>query len=458
MSYYAVKKGHKVGIFEQWDECQRSISGFSGAEYRKFNTKVEAEAYLENRDIWKEKIDKDIENGYLVAFTDGSFDKQLGRYSYGVLIVAPDKKEYELCGYGNNPKYISTQNIIGEILGSINAMDWAVSNGYEKIKIYHDYEGLAKWISGEWKAESDVARMYKAILTEKYAGLLDIAFEAVKGHSNNSYNDKVDILAKSALHDRKYVAIEGDNWFCIPNFPKDDFVALLDLIKEVDCNIQLHPETFATKTIYRLKLNSHKLTLTYFDSGDHKILVQGQTTILFQIVVSLLNELEDIKCERILSNAYRKTIDTKIIDDAFNIAFPTFPVDYPANNKKLIRQSIINLQYYIESEDYAQYAFPALRALEGHIKYLISTAGGALGRSFSDFNKDASGAYIYVGTLVDTSKKPQIEKCYRFYKSHRDTIFHFGDLLGSTDTTRMVSSKEEADEIIKRCIDLMCEL
>ena len=458
MSYYAVKKGHKIGIFEQWDECQKSISGFSGAEYRKFNTKVEAEAYLDNRDIWKEKIDKDIENGYLVAFTDGSFDKQLGRYSYGVLIVAPDKKEYELCGYGNNPKYISTQNIIGEILGSINAMDWAVSNGYDKIKIYHDYEGLARWILGEWKAESDVAKMYTAIFTNKYAGLLDVAFEAVKGHSNNTYNDKVDILAKSALHDRKYVAIEGDNWFCIPHFPKDDFVALLDLIKEVDCNIQLHQDSFATKTIYRLKLNSNKLTLTYFDSGDHKILVQGQTTILFQIVVSLLNELEDIKCERILSNAYRKTIDTKSIDDAFNIAFPTLPVDYPANNKKLIRQSIINLQYFIESEDYAQYAFPALRALEGHIKYLISTAGGVLGRSFNEFNKDASGAYIYVGTLVDVSKKPQIEKCYRFYKSHRDTIFHFGDLVGSTDTTRMVSSKEEADEIIKKCIDLMCEL
>ncbi len=458
MNYYAVKKGHITGVFDQWSECQKAISGFSNAEFRKFNSKEEADAYLSDKDIWKEKVENDIENGFIVVFTDGSFEQSLQRYSFGVLIITPGGKEYELCGYSNNPRFISSRNIPGEVLGVINAMDWAVSNSYDKIKIYHDYEGLSKWVTGEWKAESDVGKMYQSVYCEKYAGLLQVSFEKVKGHSNNVYNDRVDGLAKMALHDQKWMAIEGDNWFCIPHFPQDDLVALLDIVKEVDSNIQIIVENYQIRTIYRLRLGSCRLTITYFNTGDHKILVQGQPSLLFQIVLSLLNELEDIKCEKVLSNAYRKKIDTIKVDSAYNTVVPSFPYDYPQNNKKLIRQAIINLQYYIDSEDYAQYAFPALRALEGHIKYLITIAGGGVGRAFNSFNKDASGQYIYVGTLSDASKKDQIEKCYRYYKAQRDTIFHFGDLMGSTDTTRMISTKAEADEIIKKCIDLICEL
>ena len=37
--YYAVKKGHTTGIFDNWSEAQVSTSGFSGAEYKKFKTK-----------------------------------------------------------------------------------------------------------------------------------------------------------------------------------------------------------------------------------------------------------------------------------------------------------------------------------------------------------------------------------------------------------------------------------
>lgn len=149
MKYYAVKAGNNPGLFDNWPECQESIKGFSGAVYKSFNSKEEAEAFLSDRDIWGEQIAADIEQGYLVAFCDGSFDKELNRYSYGVIIIDNSYVETPLCGYGSNPKYIASNNIVGEIFGVINALDWAVSNGYDKIKIYHDYEGLSKWLSGE---------------------------------------------------------------------------------------------------------------------------------------------------------------------------------------------------------------------------------------------------------------------------------------------------------------------
>lgn len=264
MKYYAVKVGNNPGLFDNWAECQESIKGFSGAVYKSFNSKEEAEAFLSDRDIWGEQIAADIEQGYLVAFCDGSFDKELNRYSYGVIIIGGDHTETPLCGYGSNPKYIVSNNIIGEIFGVINALDWAVSNGYEKIKIYHDYEGLSKWLSGEWNAGTDASKMYTSLYHTKFEGVIDVVFEKVKGHSNNLYNDKSDALAKSALVDRTRMAIQGDHWFVLPYFKESDFKALTELVSEAIPGVSIDKKEYGTKFVYRLEYEHKKVVVSLF--------------------------------------------------------------------------------------------------------------------------------------------------------------------------------------------------
>ena len=44
--FYAVKKGKKTGIFDSWQECQKQVSQFVGAEFKKFKTKREAMEFL----------------------------------------------------------------------------------------------------------------------------------------------------------------------------------------------------------------------------------------------------------------------------------------------------------------------------------------------------------------------------------------------------------------------------
>ena len=352
MKFYAVKVGRKIGIFDNWNECNNSIKGFPGQDFKAFNSREEAEAYLEDRDLWDEIISTDINNGYIVAFCDGSYDNKLNRYSYGVIIIDDEHNEIPLCGYGNNKKYISSNNIIGEIFGVINALDWAVSNGYNKVKIYHDYEGLSKWINGDWQAKSDVAKMFTSIYSLKFDGVLDVVFEKVKGHSNNKYNDKADSLAKSALQDRTKMAIQGDNWFVLPYFTEDDFQAIGDLIKEENEHVTIKTSYYASKQIYKFELNGSKVAVTLFNSKNQKVLVQGENSLLFQMIISTIIELSGTdKVEPILSSAYRATIDTNEIDKTFNSVCPYFPFDYPDNVKRLIRQSIINLKYYIKSDD-----------------------------------------------------------------------------------------------------------
>ena len=38
MKVYAVKRGNKTGIFENWSECEAATKGFLGAELAWYNT------------------------------------------------------------------------------------------------------------------------------------------------------------------------------------------------------------------------------------------------------------------------------------------------------------------------------------------------------------------------------------------------------------------------------------
>lgn len=181
---------------------------------------------------------------------------------------------------------------------------------------------------------------------------------------------------------------------------------------------------------------------------------------MFQVITTTLVELdENTKVEQILGNAYRMSIKKDVVDNAFGPIENGLPSAYPPGIKRLIKQAVINMNYYVESEDYSQYAFPALKALEGHIKYLITLAGGIVGRNFTCFGCDKTvipNKYVVQEAFPDRSKNNYIEKCYNYYVSQRNSSFHFGDVLSENfDNTRSINTKEEADEIIKRCIDLI---
>ncbi|GAA5414413.1 ribonuclease H family protein [Ureaplasma ceti] len=323
--FYAVKKGTQTGVFETWDECQNSIKGFKGADYKAFISKEEAQAYLTDRDIWVEQVQKDNQDGYLVAFTDGSYNKELNRYGYGVQLIKSNGEEENICGSGSNEKYLPEKNVAGEAFGVINALDWAISNNYDKLKIYHDYEGLNKWLTGEWTPKSNVAKMYTNLFESKFKALLQVEFVKIKGHSNIVYNDKADALAKMALNDKYKNGIMGDNWFTIPYFKLTDFYLIKEKVTETYNNILIElNDEHANKQIYKFKNKGEKITITLFDKGQ--LLLQGKHSPLFQTITSIIIEVcSNIKVEEILSSAYRTNIDK----DSFIVFMMICLIIYP---------------------------------------------------------------------------------------------------------------------------------
>jgi ribonuclease HI len=74
MGFYAVAKGKTVGIFSTWAECSDSVKGYSGAIYKKFERKSDAESFIENQQIETIETPENIvtkEPDYYV-YTDGA--------------------------------------------------------------------------------------------------------------------------------------------------------------------------------------------------------------------------------------------------------------------------------------------------------------------------------------------------------------------------------------------------
>ncbi len=461
MKFYAVKKGAKVGIFETWEECSNSTNGFAGAEYKSFVSREEAEAYLNDDNIYLKQVKQDIDEGYIVAYTDGSFDAENNKFSYGVHIFDDKLKETDLCAAYENKYFDKSNNIVGEVYGVISALSWARSFGYNKIKIYHDYEGLAKWASGEWDANSKIAQYYVDKLLKEFYGVIEYIFVKVKGHSNNPYNNKADQLADIALKDGQKITFKGANSFVVNNFIENDLNAIVQLVMEENSDILREDVSISNGKQITLKIGSKKTIIKLFNSG--KLLVQGKPTIVFQMLLTNISTLLGTEnLIELMRNAYRWTVKKSEVDGQYENLCYNIPKTYPENCVTLIRQALINKLCYVESEDYAQYTFPALKALEGHIKFLMKKAeidfdSKQIGASFK-FN-DNDNIFELNGNLSinDINLKHNIEKCYNYYNNNRHTLFHFGDLIGNVDTSRMIGTKREADEIIDSIVNMINE-
>ncbi len=454
--FYAVKVGNVPGIYETWEECLKAIGNYKGALHKSFISHEEAQAYLLDKDIYFEKIESDILEGYVVAYTDGSFDEEKKEFSYGVVIFDDKKNKHLLCGSNKNEKYRDFNNISGEVFGIINALDWAVTNTYTKIKIYHDYIGVQKWINKEWDAKSDISKMLCYIYETKYKDILEVSFEHVKGHSNNKYNEEADELAKSAIERKRRIKITGDSWVTIEGFNdkniNDIFKVLTEDYKEIIVNF----EKKASANIYKLTLLTDKLSITTYNTG--KTLIQGKDTLLFQMVLTYISEkIDEEKLVPIFKDVYRSSINKAEIDTDYYALFKELPINYPKSMCTLLKQSIINLKNFIECEDYSQYIFSAYRALEGHIRYLFEESGYHITKSFSAINKDQKTDEYIISAKIAAPFKEKILRCYNLYKKHRDTCFHFGEIIGATDSTRIIKTHNEASELIKEALIMIKE-
>lgn len=544
--FYAVKIGKTPGVYETWTECQNQINGVSGAIYKGFTTKEEALAFVGGNNI------KQQGKTQAVAYVDGSYDLITNAFSYGIVFFYDGQEQHFSKKFMDND-LAEMHNVAGEIKGAEAAIQYCIEQNISSVTIYHDYEGIARWCTGEWKAKKAGTVAY-ATFCKEASKEIEIQFVKVKGHSGDKYNELADKLAKEALGieyvenvhmeekvvgKKKGVFIDRDKivelireagskqWTefsasdlttagnaqrCV--LTADGKVAMLNLyfnndgtttitptgsnteissvikaLLEEQCtfssgtqgktySIRKLPTEWAEKiveylsslegvTVDKHEVDTNPIHTSYVFSskiGDRLIVnkyqtgtltLQGKPAYLYGEAISFLSYCNEVTVDDIVDsiNSFHDVdVKTSEVRNDMEVLMPRSYGNINEMILKLLSPSISLRKVNIELEDYSCYTFPALRALEGYIKYLFGLKSVAVGYNFGKvFNGDV--LYPNVAAQIgDATFQSELERLYVYFKNNRHVVFHTEQVLIGTT---LIEDKHEADEIINTVINLI---
>ncbi len=217
--YYAIAKGRKPGIYENWPEAQTQVMGFAGAIYKGFASRQEAEVWLKNPSYGSSSGKKTVrktkaasshashhntapKEDEITIYSDGGARYNPGPGGYGVVIIADGQRLELSAGFRH------TTNNRMELMGCIVGLR-ELGQCEQPITIYTDSSYVVNGISKGW-AKSWRQRGWRkadkqpAINPDLWSELLELTegrtvnFRWVKGHAGHPLNERCDELAVAA--------------------------------------------------------------------------------------------------------------------------------------------------------------------------------------------------------------------------------------------------------------------
>lgn len=202
--YAVVLTNKQTGIFNTWPEAQSFIKTCpSNAKYKGCSDNAAAQAYIDEIQGREVHIDDTTlaksENSETacVAYVDGSFNATTNTWGYGVVMYKTNSPEDKTELNGSGTAYADSRNVTGEVYGAMVAVREAVKAGLTSITIYHDYAGIADWVTGAWQAKAEMSQKYRDYMFRMQSRIA-IKFSKVEGHTGVELNERCDVLAKQA--------------------------------------------------------------------------------------------------------------------------------------------------------------------------------------------------------------------------------------------------------------------
>jgi len=137
------------------------------------------------------------------AYTDGAYSKKCPEgVAIGIILLDSNNNRYKCSAFIIDEFLSRFNNVGGEVFAAYCAAKYAFYHGCNSLVVYHDYLGVANWITGLWEAKSLIANHYVYKMNRLMSRGLQITFKHVRSHSGNKWNDYVDMLSKQALNYR----------------------------------------------------------------------------------------------------------------------------------------------------------------------------------------------------------------------------------------------------------------
>ncbi|BCR35552.1 ribonuclease H1 domain-containing protein [Mariniplasma anaerobium] len=335
---YAVKVGRNIGVYDTWKECENEVKGFKGAKFKKVDSRDEGLEYINSKEpviVVEIKTEESVDNmtdeeivayitsGYAVAFTDGSYKDSEQAYTYGLVMIDNVNLKYDTAyAKRNHELYLVSRNVSGEVFAVIEAIQYSISHNYEKLLICHDYEGIPKWISGEWEAKTKISELL-LIIYKKYCDIIKIEFRKIKAHSGNRFNELADSLAEKAYSKSKKTTLKyGKNFVVFNNFSDKQFDELFSNISTDMHEISVEDRSDKDKKCYVLSYDRERLFVTYYNTKRKTLMIQGNQERLFFVLLDniILNSDENIRT--ILSEVFKFSVNTSKLNEECTSLIP----------------------------------------------------------------------------------------------------------------------------------------
>ena len=185
---------------------------------------------MQNESINNNLIKQEIENmdaDEVIAFVDGSYKNNLEgkhpeKYGYGAIILTKPEIQVlrnELYNSAFDPEGLELRNVAGELLATEEAIKWVKKmKKFKKMHIYYDYEGIEKWVNGDWQARNKRTEEYKDFVKRQ---TIEFKFTKVNSHTGIDYNEQADKLARNSLEGAAYKT-HKDGSVYIKGLPNDN--------------------------------------------------------------------------------------------------------------------------------------------------------------------------------------------------------------------------------------------
>lgn len=270
-------------------------------------------------------------------------------------------------------------------------------------------------------------------------------------------NTEISTLIKVRLEEQCQYTGNAEHKTCsikkIPVEWSDRLIKYISELKNVNVQeniVETHPKH--TEYVCRSVLGD-KLVINRYDNGT--LVLQGKPAYIFSEAISFLSYCKEITVGDIVETVNSiHNVDVKISDvhEELKVILKNSYSQIDSTIIKILSPSISLKKVGIELEDYSCYAFPALRALEGYIKYLFGLKTITVGHNFAN---------IFSGyKLTDTVKRQinnveyqaELERIFKYFKDSRHVHFHTEQILIGTE---LIEDKNEAFDIINSVVDLI---
>lgn len=195
-----------------------------------------------------------------------------------------------------------------------------------------------------------------------------------------------------------------------------------------------------------------EVTMTFF-KNKNKLMLQGKPLLLLSKCATYMSEIADSDSSIEATNGYFSIqIERNEIEDEFKALLPNAHDKLVEKIKSSLLQALQNRRNVGGCYDPTFLVYPALRAIDGHLRYVFHQKGVPLSRNYNQFDPSDVAVTGFERVLQSAheakfSNDVNVIRClnesYAYIHIHRNSLFHWDNPAPiGPDTTRVLQPNE----------------